>query len=169
MADNVVIGFEDTVREPVFAHEVPEVFDRVEFGRFRRQWQDGDVFRHDEIVGHVPACLIHDEDGMRILIDMAGDFGQVLRHRVGVAPRHDESCRFAELGADCTEDIGRPRALVVRCRRPGTAPGPAAGDLVLLANTGLVLEPNLYAFSLGRSGGNLCHCGWETFLKSSIA
>ena len=27
--DDVVVGFEDTVREPVFAHEVPEVFDGV--------------------------------------------------------------------------------------------------------------------------------------------
>lgn len=30
MGDDIVIGFEDAVRQPVFAHEEPEVFDRVE-------------------------------------------------------------------------------------------------------------------------------------------
>src|SRR6476620_12507302 len=99
------------------------------------------------MIGHVPACLIHDEDGVRILVNMAGDFRQVLRHRVGVAPRHDESCRLAKLRADGTEDIGRSCALIMRRGRPRSPPGPAARDLVLLPDTGLILEPNLYSFS----------------------
>lgn len=121
------------------------------------------------MIGHVPACLIHDEDGVRILVYMTGDFRQVLRHRVGVAPRHDESCRLAKLRADCTEDIGRSCALIMRRGRPRSPPGPAARDLVLLPDTGLVFEPNLYPFSLRCSGGDFCHCGGETFLKSSMA
>lgn len=60
MIDDVVVGFEDPVGEPVFAHEEPEIFDRVQFRRFRRQRQDGDVAWDDEIAGHVPARLIHD-------------------------------------------------------------------------------------------------------------
>lgn len=35
MIDNVVVGFKDSVQEPVVAHKVPEVFDRVQLGRFR--------------------------------------------------------------------------------------------------------------------------------------
>jgi hypothetical protein len=46
--DEIVVGFEDTVREPVVAHELPDVLDRIEFGAFRRQGDDGDVGRHDE-------------------------------------------------------------------------------------------------------------------------
>jgi hypothetical protein len=38
-----------------------------------------------------------------------------------------------------------------------------------LPDTGLVLKPNFYAFSLGRSGGNFCHCGGEVFLNSTMA
>jgi hypothetical protein len=32
MVDDVVVGFEDAVREPVVTHELPDVFDRVQFG-----------------------------------------------------------------------------------------------------------------------------------------
>jgi hypothetical protein len=46
--DEIVVGFEDTVREPVFAHELPDVLDRIELGAFRRQGDNGDVGRHDE-------------------------------------------------------------------------------------------------------------------------
>jgi hypothetical protein len=32
--DQIVIGFEDTVREPVVAHELPDVLDRMSSGDF---------------------------------------------------------------------------------------------------------------------------------------
>jgi hypothetical protein len=35
--EDVVVGAEDAVGEPVVADELPDVFDRVEFGRFGRQ------------------------------------------------------------------------------------------------------------------------------------
>ena len=41
--DDIVVGFEDAVREPVVAHILPDIFDRVEFRAFRRQGEDGDV------------------------------------------------------------------------------------------------------------------------------
>ena len=34
MVDEIVVGFEDAVGEPVVAHELPDVFDRVELGDF---------------------------------------------------------------------------------------------------------------------------------------
>ena len=46
--DEIVVGFEDTVGEPVVAHELPDVLDRVEFGAFRRHGDNGDVGRHDQ-------------------------------------------------------------------------------------------------------------------------
>ncbi len=51
---------------------------------------------------------------MCIIGDMVGYLRQMLRHGVGIAPRHDESCRLAEFGADCIEDVGRSRPLVER-------------------------------------------------------
>ena len=50
------------------------------------------------------------------------------------------------------------------------ASGPAAGDLVFLADAGFIGEPDLY---LGRGNApllrNLLQTGGEAFLKSSIA
>jgi len=48
MIDDVVEGSEDAVGEPIVAHELPDVFHRVELGRFWRQWDDGNVRRNDE-------------------------------------------------------------------------------------------------------------------------
>ena len=43
MIEDMVVGFEDAVGEPVVPHELPDVFDRVQFRTFRRQRQEGDV------------------------------------------------------------------------------------------------------------------------------
>ena len=56
--DEIVIGFEDAVGEPVVAHELPDVLDRVELGTFRRQGDDGDVGWHNEACREVPSGLI---------------------------------------------------------------------------------------------------------------
>ena len=102
--------------------------------------------------------------------DLARNGRQVLGHGVGVAPRHDQRRALALLGADGAEDIGRCRALVLRRREPGAMLGPAPGQLVLLANTGLVAEPDL------KPGGveallarDLVQAGCEAVLKRSIA
>ena len=36
MVDEIVVGFEDATGEPVVAHELPDVFHRVDLGGFRR-------------------------------------------------------------------------------------------------------------------------------------
>ena len=48
MVDDVVVGFEDAVGEPVVAHELPDVFGRVQLRTFGRQRHERDVLRHDE-------------------------------------------------------------------------------------------------------------------------
>ena len=63
MVDELVVGFEDAVGEPVVAHELPDVHDRVELWALRRQQNDGDIGRHEEAGGQVPAGLIDQEDG----------------------------------------------------------------------------------------------------------
>ncbi|PON67710.1 hypothetical protein PanWU01x14_101340 [Parasponia andersonii] len=67
-----------------------------------------------EIAGGVPSGLIHDQNSICALTDMARDFGKILVHRKGVTPRHDERGGLAKLEANGHEDIGRPCLLVVR-------------------------------------------------------
>ncbi len=73
------------------------------------------------------------------------------------------------LWADGAEDMGRAGALVVRCAGPGATPGPTAGDLVLLADPGLILEPDLYPCARGVVARDLPHEGGEFFLNASTA
>ena len=61
------------------------------------------------------------------------------------APGHNP---LPSLGADRPEDVGRGGSLVFRGARPRAPFGPSPGDLVLLADAGLVGEPDLYAIGV---------------------
>src|SRR5262249_6093071 len=120
--------------------------------------------------GQVPAGLIDQEDGVGSGRDGCGDRGEGQVHRLGVAGRHDQGCPLALLRADCTEDVGGSGPLVPRCAWTGAALGPAAGDLVLLADAGLVGEPDFYRVAVKRLLARNClQARGEVFLKSPIA
>ena len=90
MVDDVVVGFEDAVRQPIVAQELPDVLGRVEFRAFGRQGQDGDVGRNVEFAGRMSACLIEDENGVASGRDILGDFREMEVHGEGVALGQDE-------------------------------------------------------------------------------
>ena len=71
-------------------------------------------------------------------------------HRLGVAGRQDQGCALALLWADRAEDVGGSGALVAGRAWTGAALRPAAGDLVLLADTSLVGEPDFYRVDADR-------------------
>ena len=102
--------------------------------------------------------------------DCLGDFGQMQVHRFGVAGREDQSRALSLLRADGSEDVGRGGALIPRSAWASTALGPPAGDLILLADTSLVLEPNFYLTDVDRFfARDFIQARWELFLKSSMA
>lgn len=67
--DDVFVAGEHPVREPVLADVLPDILDRVQFRRPGRQRHEGDVLRHDERLGHVPAGLVEDDHGVRTGLD----------------------------------------------------------------------------------------------------
>ena len=93
----------------------------------------------------MPTRLVQQQCTMLARRDPCGDLGQVQAHCLGVAPGQNQAGAGAGFGADRAEDIGGRRAWVLRCGRPCATPGPAPSDLVLLADAGLVGEPDLYA------------------------
>ena len=102
--------------------------------------------------------------------DHLGDFHEMQVHCFGVAGRQDQGRALALFGANRTEDVGRSGALIAGSARTGTAFGPSARDLVLLADTRLVLEPNLYGLDIDRFfTRDFIQARWEVFLKSSTA
>ena len=56
--DVVVEGFENSVRQPVLPHELPDVFSAVEFGCARRELQGRDVVWNLEGLSAMPPGLI---------------------------------------------------------------------------------------------------------------
>ena len=58
---------------------------------------------------------------------------------------------------------------MARCRGTGAALGPPAGDLVLLPDAGLVLEPDLYVLAARLLGCDRRQLGGEVFLKAAMA
>lgn len=169
VGEDVVVAAEDPVGEPVLAQELPDVLHRVQLGRTGRERQEGDVRGHLEAPRHVPAGLVEDQDGMCIRVDRGADLGEVSLHRVRVGEGHHQRRALSELRADRAEEVGPFRALVVRCSGPGAAPCPAAGDQVLLADTGFVLEPDLDPLAAGVALADRFHDRGEVFLNSSMA
>src|SRR5204862_7158603 len=98
-----------------------------------------------------------------------GDFFQMQRHRGGVATRQDKTGAGSSCRADGTEDVGRTRPLIVRCRGSSPAPRPSPGDLVLLADPGLVLAPGLYRLARPLPPGDLVEARGQGVSNAAMA
>jgi hypothetical protein len=168
--DDIAVGVEDAVGEPVLPHELPDVLDRVEFGAFWRQRHEGNVGWDDEFVRQMPTRLVENQRRMRARRDCGGDLGEMQVHRLDVACRQNQAGGLAVPGADRAKYIGGGGALIALCHGTGAALGPAPGDLRLLADAGFVSEPNLYGARVNPLvARDLVQNTGETFLKCSIA
>ena len=118
----------------------------------------------------VPAGLIEQKYGVCAGCDGGGDLHQVQVHRLGVAGRQDQGCTLTLFWADGAEDVGGSGALVAGRTWARAALRPAAGDLVLLADTSFICEPDFYRVDADRVLTSDCvQARGEAFLKSSIA
>ena len=118
----------------------------------------------------MPPSLIEQQRRMASGADIGGNGRKVQIHRGRVAPGQDQSDSLALLGADGAEDIGRGGALVVWSGRSGSTQRPAAGDLVFLANPGLIAKPDLYVAGIEAAlARNRLQDRGPFFLKPSIA
>jgi hypothetical protein len=118
----------------------------------------------------MPAGLVDQEDGVGAGRDDSGDLRKVQVHCLGIAGRQDQGRTLALLWADGAEDVGRGGPLITRSARTRATLCPAASDLVLLADTSLILEPYFYLVAVnGLFLGDFVQTRGEVFLKSSIA
>ena len=106
MIDDFVAGGEDAIGEPVLAHVLPDVFDRVQLGTLGRDRDQREVVGNMELACDVPTGLIHQDHGVRAFSDESGDLLQMKRHRLGVAKGEDKAGAFVVGGADGPEDVG---------------------------------------------------------------
>jgi hypothetical protein len=107
---------------------------------------------------------------MGVRRDFTRYFDQMQGHRLSIAARHDERGALAFARTDRAENVGRGGTLVLRRAGPRTPLGPAARELVLLADAGFVLKPNFYlGWIAAFFASDLLQEGGKLFLKFSIA
>src|SRR3954467_10669719 len=94
---------------------------------------------------------------------------KVQAHGLRIASGQHQGRALALLRADRSDDVDRTRPLILRGAGPGAPSGPAPGNLVLLADAGLVLPPQLDRGAVWEARPDRFQGGGETFLKSSSA
>ena len=117
----------------------------------------------------MPAGLIEDKDCVCAGGDFCGDLVEMKLHGFGVAERQNEGSAGSVFRAYRTEQIGRLGALIMRGSGTRTRPGPAIGELVLLADPHLVLEPDFYRCARRELGADFRHAYGKVFLNASMA
>ena len=111
----------------------------------------------------MPARLVQENDRMRIRRHPVRDLFQMQAHALGRAAGQNQAGAFASCGADRAEDVGRGCPLVLGSRGTGAAQRPAPSDLVLLADAGLIGEPDLYGLAACLGFRDLLQAGEEVF------
>jgi hypothetical protein len=149
------------------AEILPDVLDRVQFGRTGRQEDRCDVFGHVELVRRVPSGPVEEQNGVGALGDIARDFVEVELHHVGVGIGQREGRPDAAGRADRAEQIGVVIALVGGLAGPRSAPRPLPNLAVLLADAGLVLKPDFDRRRLRQPFEMSLQRAREVFLKAS--
>lgn len=162
--DDVVVGIEDTVREPVLAHELPDVLDGIQLRRARGQEDRRDVSRHLQLVGRVPSGPVEQEHRVGSALHMAADLVEMLLHGPGVGIGEHQGGSGTPCRADGAEQIGRLVTLICGLSGSGSPACPLPHDAVLLANAGLVLPPDLDRLSLRQVGQVRFQRAREVFL-----
>ena len=167
--DNVLVVVEHGDRKFVAAQVFPDVFDRIEFGSVGRQTHKGDVFGDRERGSNVIAGAIEDESGVTAWHHLAADRSEMQRHGLGVGGRHNQARSDAALRTRRAEQVDPVVALVVRRAGSGSTLGPDAGQRALLADPGLILEPDFDWLAFGPVGDLRRDCRGEVFLNASWA
>lgn len=105
---------------------------------------------------------------MRTSGDVPADLVKVKLHGMGIGEWQGE-CRARAAGrANGAEQVGRLVALIGRQPWAGAFSGPNPRASVLLADTGLILEPNFDTFGPGSSAQVRGERVGEVFLNMSI-
>jgi hypothetical protein len=127
-----------------------------------------DVLRHGEGRGRVPAGTVEQQHGVSATPDGSGDLVQVKLHGVGVGKGHGQGRAGAARRTNGAEQIGALVALVGGLTGPRSASRPLAHEAVLLADAGLVLEPDLDRLVLGQVRQMRAQGRGPVFLNASI-
>ena len=99
--------------------------------------------------------------------DLTGDLGEMQVHGLGVDAWENQGGGLLGLRANGGEEVGGGVALVSGLSRSAAASCPQTGQRALLADPGLILEPDLDRLALGQVGQMGAQRAREVFLYAS--
>ena len=167
--DNGFGVVEDAEREEALSEIEPDPLDRVEFRTVGWQGRQGEVVRDLKRAAVVPAGAVEHHEGVCVVWPGGGEAGEEQVHDLGVEGGQHEGEVLAGGRAHGGEDVG-PLVADLTWARGAPAPGPPAmTDPALVAEAGLVLEPELEALVGVGFGGRLQGRAEPLFLKRSCA
>ena len=94
---------EEAVRQDVLTHELPELFDGVEFRTVGWQANKRDVVRDGEVTGDVVASAVNQDSRVGTRGDRLTQFSEHDVHGLGRGPRQDDGDAEIAIGADGAE------------------------------------------------------------------
>jgi len=173
----IAAGFHDVVvclphpqAQLVAPQVLPDIFDRVQLRRIRRQLDEGYIAGHFEIATRpMPPGAVDDKSRVRTWHHGFADLFKMLVHGVDIDPGHHQGRPCRACGADSTEDIGPGSPAITQSDGPGTAFGPEIRKRALLAHSGFILKPDFDRLAGGRLAYGLADDVSEVFLKEASA
>lgn len=115
--DNGVVVLEDPIREEILAQILPDIFDRIQLRRIRRQRQQRHVCWNSKVGRAMPTGAVKHEHGVGVLRDVAADLVEMELECPGIGLGRDVRRRRAGRGADRTKEIRPVVASVAQSRR----------------------------------------------------
>jgi hypothetical protein len=161
-----VQALEDPVVEELLAQFIPDVLNRIELGRVRRQFQQVDVGWRFERVAAMPASAVNHHDDL-ILWVSCRDLVQEQLHASGVDVRQDQTVQLASADVHRAISVGvfvRQHALADGAQRFGC---PAPAYVRDASKARLVLKHQLDGFALCPVLADLDERFGEFFFHSS--
>jgi len=147
---------------------MPEILDRIQFRRVRRQTHERDVRRADQVVRSMKSRAIPHQDGLHIRFQRRRQLGEEQIHDRRVEPRRDQSFGLAGLGTRRRQDIDETVLRLSDCARSRSGASPDTGQRPLLSEPCFVFVEDLQP-AVGMLRLDLIYPLAELFLNSSCA
>jgi hypothetical protein len=165
---NLLERLESLVRTCLLPEFFPEMFNGVEFRAVWRLSKQAYVLRDSQILGFVPACLIHLHDDQE-LAELSGYFLKENIHHVGVGPWEQQSRHFSQGRTHCGVDIEIFADYLSGNPWTDTFWSPAPTGLTYTPKSALILGHVCYRSGVFRIPvcQDLCYFLREFFLNSS--
>jgi len=147
---------------------MPEILNRIQFRRVRRQTHERDVRRADQVVRPMKSRAVPHQDRLHVRFQSRRQLGEEQVHDRSVESRRDQSFGLAGRGARRRQDVDETVLRLSDCAGSRSAARPDAGQRPLLTEPCFVFVEDLQP-AVGMLRLDLVQSLAELFLNSSCA